>query len=200
MTKLTLENVESWKYTDEIGLDEMENLHKKHDEYEALQNSCQEGLVFAAIKLGEIYIDAKVELGTQDKFATNQELGNYFGKTEATIRNYIKIAENRDKLFETAVPEILSVRNMLKIINGTATQNPDGTIVKGDTIKNDSTKKVTEKTLKRYETKIANLETENLELKNEKKELSKEITVLKNQIKKLEKLQTRTTSLLGEDK
>lgn len=197
MTKLTLENVKSWKYTDQIGLDVMENLHKEHDEYEAFQNSCQEGLVFAAIKLGEIYIDAKVELGTQDKFATNQEVGNYFGKTESTIRNYIKIAENRDKLFETAVSEILSVRNMLKIINGTATQNPDGTIVKDDTVKNDSTKKVTVKTLERYETKIANLKTENVELKNEKKELSKEITVLKNQIKKLG---IRATSLLGEDK
>ena len=174
MNTLTLENVKNWEYTDEIGLDVMENLHKKHDEYEALENSCQEGILQITIKIGEIYKQAKVELG---KDATNQKVGEYFSKSEATVRNYIKIADNKEILFETPVSETLSVRNMVAVINA-----KKGTTHKKTPVKKDELYYVSE----------------NKKLKVEKKELERKVSELEKQLKEFDKLKARLASLMGD--
>lgn len=173
MNTLSLGNVDTWQYTDVNGLDVMGNLHKEHDEYEALQVSCQEGILKIAIKIGEIYKQAKVELG---KDATNQKVGEYFSKSEATVRNYIKIADNREILFETPVSEMLSVRNMVAVINGK----------KGTTHK---------KPVKKDE---AYYVSENKTLKDEKKELVLKVSELKKQLKEFDKLKAKLASLMGD--
>lgn len=104
-------------YTNDTSLSSIDNLTQAHNKYEEIHNKCQEVVVQTAIKLGEIYIKAKAELGTSDKEASNEIVGQHFGKSETTIRNYIKIYNNKDK-FETAVANDLSVRKMLEIING----------------------------------------------------------------------------------
>ena len=177
MNTLSLENVKNWEYTDVIGLNAMENLHKKHDEYEALQNSCQEGILQITIKMGEIYKKAKIELGKDGKDATNQKVGEYFSKSEATVRNYIKIADNRKILFETPVSEILSVRNMVTVINA----------------KKRTTHK--KKTVKKNE---AHYVSENKKLKDEKKELERKVSELKKQLKEFDKLKAKLASLMGD--
>lgn len=177
MNTLSLENVKTWQYTDVIGLDVMGNLHKKHNEYEALQNSCQEGILQITIKMGEIYKKAKIELGKKGKDATNEKVGEYFNKSEATVRNYIKIADNRKILFETPVSETLSVRNMVAIIN--------------------AKKRVTHKKppVKKDE---AYYVSENKKLKYEKKELQRKVSELEKQLKEFGKLKAKFDSLMGD--
>jgi hypothetical protein len=140
MKNFSVENLNNWKYENNDELSLMENLKQEHDQYDKIQNIYQEGIVQATIKMGEIYIKAKdellkekssnEELPKKDKKVTNQEIGNYFGKSEATVRNYIKIANNRNVIFETHVSETLSVRNMIAIIDGRAKQKEDGSVEK----------------------------------------------------------------------
>jgi hypothetical protein len=152
----------------------MGNLHKEHDEYEALENSCQEGILKITIKIGEIYKQAKIELG---KDATNQKVGEYFSKSEATVRNYIKIADNRKILFETPVSERLSVRNMVAVINA-----KKGTTHKKLQVKKDEAYYVSE----------------NKTLKDEKKELERQVSELEKQLKEFDKLKATLASLMGD--
>ena len=185
MEKLTLENIQTWEYKNEADLSVLENLKNAHIELESFQNSCQEGLLHSTIKMGEIYKKAKKELGSDKKLATNQVVGDHFGKSEATIRNYIKIADNKAKILETPVSDLLSVRNMVAIIDGRATQNDDGTVDKKTNISSEKTKKE-----EKFTIQIRTLKKENIFLKNEIKELKK-------QLKEANKIKDKISTITG---
>jgi len=107
--------IDDYKYEADEGLSVIDNLVVEHNYYDGFERNYQNGVVKAAIKKGEIYLKAKMELGEDGKEASNQTIGNYFKKSEATIRNYISIYENRD-MFETPVSNQLSVRQMMRKI------------------------------------------------------------------------------------
>lgn len=182
MTKLTLENIQTWEYKNEVKISVLENLKNANKEYETFQNSCQEGILHSTIKMGEIYKIAKIELGSDKRLATNTVVGEYFGKSEATIRNYIKIADNKEKIIVTPIWEKLSVRNMVAIIDGRAEQNEDGTVNKKIAISN--------KKYEKYKNQIRTLKEENISLKSKIKEVEK-------QLKEVNKLKEKISTLTG---
>ena len=115
--------IDDFQYQEEAELSVIENLVQEHNLYDAFEQNYQNGAVKAAIKKGEIYIKAKVELGTNGQEASNQTIGNHFKKSEATIRNYISIYNNRD-MFETPVSSQLSIRQMIKKIRDKTSEAP----------------------------------------------------------------------------
>lgn len=107
--------MDEFKYESDPALSNMENLVAEHDLYDRFEQVYQEGVVKAAIKKGEICLKAKEELKANGKKPTNQAVADHFARSESHVRMYIKIYEHR-KFFVTPITKILSVNQMMKII------------------------------------------------------------------------------------
>lgn len=153
----------NYQYNSNLSI--IENLQVEHQQYENFQKECQNGVIKATLKLAEIYIKTKIELNS-----TNQAVAEIYGKTEATIRNYIKIYTNK-KLFETPVSNgDLSIRNMLAIVNGKKYIDKSGNLQRIES----NTSKTSSKTQC-----IEELKAENIFLKETIEGLNNEIIYLK---------------------
>jgi len=119
----------NWHYSANETLSTLENLQNEHKHYEKIQSDCQAGVITATLKMAEIYLAAKKELKAKGEPSSNEAVGKIFGKSEGTIRHYLKILDNKDK-FVTPVTNDLSVRAMLDIIDGRAILQNDGTVKK----------------------------------------------------------------------
>jgi len=117
----------NWHYSANETLSTMENLQHEHKHYETLQSKCQAGVITATIRMAEIYLAAKKDLETRGESSSNEAVGKIFGKTEGTVRNYLKIFNHQDK-FVTPVTNNLSVKAMVDIIDGRAILQDDGTV------------------------------------------------------------------------
>lgn len=177
MRTLTLENAKNWEYITREDLSVMDNLKVAHNEYESIQNSCKEALVYTSIKIGKIYKDAKVEMYTGGNKITNHEIGNQFAVSEATVRNYIRIYDNKEIVMATFKPEELNISGMLAIINGKSIQNEDGSLSKEHKpkIKAD------------YIVQNEQLKKENNNLKAENEQLQKELEKANSKITEMSK-------------
>jgi hypothetical protein len=167
MENLTLENARNWKYSTQADLSEIDNLKAAHDDYEFIELQCSETIAFIAIRKGEIYKKAKVELIKDGKKVSNKEIGSFFNKSEATIRNYIKIFDNKELVMATPSPELLNVRNIIAIIDGRAKQNKDGCV--------ETDKKTPEQKKEAYIVENKTLKEENRSLKSKIKDLEKQL-------------------------